>query len=297
MIRIGIIGAESSHAAAFADMLNVPDPDTGRFRYEDARVVGVCGPDERSARELRERTPVDFVAASPEEFFGKVDAVMVTARRGSEHSGYALPFIRRGIPVFIDKPFTSEYAGARELIREAGRRRVPLCGGSGCKYAPDVLALKDEADRLSGEGKLVTGWMNFTADLDSVYDGFYFYAPHLTEMALTVFGPDMRRVRAFEKNGSLTVVASYDRYDVTLAYTKGTAAADCLLVTPKRNLYRTVGIGGIYRLELEKFLTMVRTGAMPGNYESLVRPVAVMNAIMESCRAQKECAVVMEKGE
>lgn len=288
MIRIGIIGTENSHAMAFASMLNLPDTKTGRFLYEDARVVGVYGPDERSAKEIADRMQVDFIAEAPEDFFGKVDAMMVTSRRGSVHYDYAMPFIRKGIAVFIDKPFTIEYSEALELIREAARRHVPLCGGSGCKYAPDALMLADMVQGLSEDGKLITGCMNFAVDMDSDYDGFYFYAPHLTELALTVFGQTVRSVRAFEKNRSLTAVLSYENYDVTLCYTKASQASGCLLVTLEKNIYREIDIGTIYREELERFLAMVKTGEMLAPYESLVKPVAVMNAVFESYHTKKE---------
>lgn len=292
MKRIGIIGTESSHAMAFAAMLNVPDPKIGHCMYEDARVVGVYGPDEQSAKEIMDRAHVDFIAQTPEDFFGKVDAMMVTSRRGSVHYGYAMPFIRKGIPVFIDKPFTMDYAEALELVGEAKRSHVPLCGGSGCKYADDVLMLRNIVKDLTEEEKLVTGTMNFAVDMDSAYDGFFFYASHLTEMTLAVFGQDIKSVRAFEKNRSLTVIASYEHYDVTLSYTKDTQAASCLLITPDKNIYREIDIGMIYRYELEKFITMIQTGKMPADYESLVKPVAVMNAIKESYSAKREIEIL-----
>lgn len=93
MIRIGIIGTENSHAMAFSKIINLPDPTTGALAYPDARVVGVYGPDPDSARQVAEAAKVDFIADDPAEFFGKVDAMIVTSRRGSVHAQYARPFI------------------------------------------------------------------------------------------------------------------------------------------------------------------------------------------------------------
>ncbi|MFR3484085.1 MAG: hypothetical protein ACLTXL_11705 [Clostridia bacterium] len=55
MYRIGIIGTENSHAITFAKLLNLPD-EQGRYRHEDARIVGVYGPDMESAQEIVEKT-------------------------------------------------------------------------------------------------------------------------------------------------------------------------------------------------------------------------------------------------
>lgn len=150
MYRIGIIGTENSHALAFARLLN--KEDQGR----EARVVGVYGPDPDTARQIQEETGVDFIARSPEEFHGKVDAMMITSRKGSLHYGYALPFIREGMPLFIDKPITSDWEQAKELVREAQSSGSLLTGGSGCKYAYDVLLLKNTADAWRREGKLLS---------------------------------------------------------------------------------------------------------------------------------------------
>ena len=66
MYRIGIIGTENSHAITFAKLLNLPD-EQGRYRHEDARIVGVYGPDMESAQEIVEKTGVSFIADKPED--------------------------------------------------------------------------------------------------------------------------------------------------------------------------------------------------------------------------------------
>ena len=100
MFRIGIIGTENSHAMGFAMYYNVTAP--GR-----AKVVGVMG-DSESANAIVKQAGAEFVAQKPEDFFGKVDAMMVTSRAGSLHKKYILTFVKAGRPVFIDKPFTSD---------------------------------------------------------------------------------------------------------------------------------------------------------------------------------------------
>ena len=291
MIRIGIIGTESSHAMSFAKIINLPDPKTGRCRYENARVVGVYGADMETASAIMDQTQVDFIAEKPEDFFGKVDAMMVTSRCGSVHYQYALPFIRKGIPLFVDKPFTSDYRQSVELIDEAKKNHALICGGSGCKYAYDVLMLQNSVQIGVMNQEFITGSVNFAAELDSIHDGFFFYSPHLTEIALTIFGYDMLSVKAIEKNGSVIVIARYQDYDITLNYTRDSEVSSCLLFTKNKNIYREIDISLIHEHESDKFIEMIETGRMPMSYEHLIKPVAVISAILESLKTQQEISI------
>lgn len=294
MFKIGIIGTENSHAMAFSKLINLPDSDTKQLHYDDARVVGVYGPDLDSPREIIDQAKAEFLAEKPEDFFGRVDAMMVTSRKGSVHYDYAMPFIEKGIPLFIDKPITADPASAKKLLEEAKKRGVPVLGGSGCKYAYDILMLKNIVKGLAGEGKFITAGINFPAELDSIYDGFYFYSSHLVEMALTVFGYDIKSVRASEKNGSVIVIARYDRYDVTLNFTYENYASSCTVYSKGRNIYREIDISMIYAQEVEKFVTMLRTGEMPISYDELYKPVSVIAAILEALKSGTETIVPEE---
>jgi predicted dehydrogenase len=292
MIRIGIIGTENSHAMGFSEIFNLPDAKTGKLKYENAHVVGVYGPDMESAQEIMDKTHADFIAEKPEDFFGKVDAMMVTSRRGSVHYDYAMPFIKKGIPVFIDKPFTSDYSQSLKLIEEAQKRHVPLCGGSGCKYVGDVLKLQKSFEEAVSENKFITASLNFAAELDSIYDGFFFYSPHLTEIALAIFGYDIKSVKAFEKNGSVIVIAHYEDFDITLNYTKGSEVSSCVLFTQDKNIFSDIDLSLLYEQECAHFMKMAETGEMPTSYENLIKPVAVIEAILESLKTKKKVKVV-----
>lgn len=291
MKRIGIIGTENSHALEFAKLINLPNHSTGRLNYESSRVVGIFGTDKESVQEIMEKARVEHSLEKPEDFFGKVDAMMVTSRRGSEHYKYAMPFIERGIPIFIDKPFTSDYQESIKLIEEAQKRKVPVCGGSGCKYLTDVRNLQKSVNELISKGRFITACANFSVEMDSIYDGFFFYAPHLTEIVLTIFGYDVKSVGAYEKNGSVIAVARYADFDVTLNYTKNSGAASCVLFTTENNVYRAIELENLYENELDVFFRMLETGRMELGYDKLIKPVAMMEAIMESLKKGTEVPV------
>ncbi|MEG2931377.1 MAG: Gfo/Idh/MocA family oxidoreductase, partial [Ruthenibacterium sp.] len=258
MVRIGIIGTENSHALAFAKLLNQPDPKTGALRYPDAHIVGVYGPDIESAQNIMEQVGVDFIAQKPEEFIGRVDAMMITCRRGSVHYEYALPFLKLGMPLFLDKPITTDGAQALKLVAEAKKYGTLLTGGSGCKYAYDVLTLQMCAQNMLEAKTFRSAALNFAIECNSVYDGLFFYASHLIEMALTIFGYDMRSVLATEKNGTLVVTARYENFDVSLHFTDGSSTCGCVLFGKDKNVCREIDISNIYALELEKFLSMLK---------------------------------------
>ena len=54
--------------------------------------------------------------------------------------------------MFIDKPFTVDLAEAKELAKISEEKGAALCGGSGCKFAYDILVLRDTVKRWKKDG-------------------------------------------------------------------------------------------------------------------------------------------------
>ena len=297
MYRIGIIGTENSHAGNISRIINLPNPETGKLKYPDTRITGIYGPDPDSVKKIMDEVGVDYIAKEPEEFFGKVEAMCIVCRKGSLHEKYALPFIEKGIPVFIDKPFTSDVAEAESLIAAAKKSGARIYGGSILRIKQDVAILKNTVKCMIAKSEFISACLNGTADPSSEYDGFFFYSPHLTETALEIFGKEVRSIAAFDKNGDRTAVWRYDNFQVTLNYTVAGRDPAILIYGSKGNIYRDFNNtdAGSYKditlsqeILIENFLNMVHNGTMLYPYEDFVVPVKMISAINESVRTGKE---------
>jgi len=275
---------------AFTKLFNQPGAN-GEVRHPGYRVTGVFGPIVETAEKVVQEGGAEYIAGDFTELLDKVDALMVTSRRGSVHHQYAVPFIDAGMPVFIDKPFTVDPAQAEDIIARAKKSGAPLWGGSGFKLAYDNMLMQNAVKTMRADGTFRGGSVNYCVVTDSEYDGFYFYAPHLTETALMVFGMDMRAVQAFKNGKNVTVIARYDDCDVSLHYTDGTYSMTSVAYCTKGNLVRQVDSTLGYPLEVDAFVRMIETRKPPECYKDLVRPVYVMNAIMKSLETGKEIAL------
>ena len=282
MYRIGILGTENSHAAAFTDIVNTPgSPYEGEFKV--TALYDLDGGPSRAIQSKHEKDGI-AVVSSPEEMLPLVDCVMVTARHGKYHDEFALPFIREGMPAFIDKPFTCSAQTAVRLTEEAQRYSAPLCGGSGCKYSPEILKLKADID--SGKiGKVTSAMITFAVDLNSVYGGLYFYSGHLIEEMITLFGGDVRTVSAFRSGDHLTAIARYPSIDVTMNFEHTYTA---VVYGEKGWIAVPTTCDGIYEAEFAHFAEMVRTGKSPVTAEDLIKPVRIMDALQRSLLSGRE---------
>ncbi|MBQ8685601.1 MAG: Gfo/Idh/MocA family oxidoreductase [Clostridia bacterium] len=274
MFRVGIIGSENSHADGFMNIF-ANDPD-----YSDIKVVAVGGIDPEANKALYEKYKLEMIAEKPEDMLGKVDAVMVTARDGIYHAPYARPFLEAGLPMFIDKPFTVDEKEAVEFAQEAKRRGVPLVGGSGLRDIDDVLALKKE---VLEKGDLVRGGtVNAPLDINSVYSGWFFYASHLTEISLKIFGYDPKAVTAFRRGNSVTAFVDYDKYSVTNSYVANCYHYFAQVFSQNAMCSKLLDVSQMFKKEGDEFADMLRHGKMSTTYEELIYPVFYMNAIKKS---------------
>ena len=107
MMRIGMIGTDSSHAEAFCSLLNHPDCNTGQYLYPDFKVTAIYGESKERTQEIAERYHIPVIVDDVNEMTGLTDAVMILLRDGNLHLPFAIPFLKAQIPVWIDKPFTA----------------------------------------------------------------------------------------------------------------------------------------------------------------------------------------------
>ena len=199
MIRIGIIGTGNSHAMGFAKLINVSG------RYPQLKVVSLYGEDPQASLKIQQECGVETIAPNPQAMLGQIDALMVTSRDGALHAKYAAPFRKAGIPAFIDKPFTRDCAEARELVSLAEASGAKIMGGSGVKFVPDVLALREFAQQNAPIG----GHVWAPVSMENEYGNFYFYCAHLVESCMMIFGYDPVSVSAHRNAKGVSAVVRY----------------------------------------------------------------------------------------
>ena len=125
MYKLAILGCENSHANSFLNHVK-------ETKYKDfVEFVGVYSDEIDAANKLAEEFGV-YVAKDYDEFVGKVDAVVITARHGDNHYKYAKPYLKTGIPMFIDKPITISETEANEFLKVLKERNIRVSGGSVC---------------------------------------------------------------------------------------------------------------------------------------------------------------------
>jgi len=282
-MKIAILGTENSHAYAFASLIK-NDP-----KYAGIEIVGVYGYDAAANKKLLDEGLAPYAAKNPHEVLGKVGGILVTARHGDHHHEYALPYIRQGVPAFIDKPFTVGLYKAAEMIKAAKKSGALLCGGSSLKYMDEAKPLARFAKKYRPVGGNVTAPINMV----NPYGGFYFYAQHLIEILLTVFGTDIKSVYA-RNHGSenrISVIFDYGSFDVTAQFYDSYEYTATVYAKEGSLRGATMDVTYCYELELDEFVKMVNTGIMPHSYEDLVRPLKLMHFIEDSYTRKKEITV------
>jgi len=80
----------------------------------------------------------------------EIDAVFIADcdGGGGDHLKLATPFLKRGIPTFVDKPFALTFEDAKEIVRLANRYHAPLFNASILSYVPQASKFKKRFDEI-----------------------------------------------------------------------------------------------------------------------------------------------------
>lgn len=290
MIKLAILGTENSHCWHFASVLA---PKDGNKLYDDVELIGVYGePGEPGVNEgneaIAQRSTCAVFADDKDAFLEDADAIMVTARDGGKHLKYAENYIKKGIPVWFDKPITRSVKEIQRLIELADKHGAILSGGSSLEFSSEVKKYAEIANEK--QGKILGAHITAPVNMDNPYGGFWFYTQHLVAMITTIFGMDIKSVRAIKtKNGvnalyhydSFTVSAFYGAgYSITL-YTGGFSADSKAFDLPE----------DFYMPELETFYNVIKSGKPDKTKRDYIAPVYILEATIESYENDKEVRI------
>jgi predicted dehydrogenase len=284
MYKIGIIGSDSSHALAFARLCNAD-------KCVDMRVTMLYDPEPSRAAhtaKVAEDGAIERVAEKPEDMIGRVDVVMIVLRHGSLHARYALPFLEKCVPVWMDKPFTADVREAEDLVQAAAKYNTLLTGGSTMRFDDSIIELADIIKNDPSIGSVKSVFLNFPGDFNSEYDGIFFYGSHSVEMMMRLFGKRVESVISTVINHDLVTVLKYPSFHAAINFVNTWHQHHLILYSENKTLARTLGITDTYKKGLEDLYTMLETKTQPHPLDDLVYPIKVLHAIDRSIKERKE---------
>ncbi|RYX84292.1 gfo/Idh/MocA family oxidoreductase [bacterium] len=289
-MNIGLIGLDTSHAPAFAKLLNdVSHP----YHVAGGRVTAAfpggspdfglsCGRVEEFTRQVREESGVAMLN-SPAAVARACDALILTSVDGRVHLKQFQEIAPLGKPVFIDKPFATSYADARAIVDLADEYDVPLMSASILRYGQPLVEALATAEEIVGAD--CSGPM----DLEETQPGLFWYGIHSVEALYAALGRGCREVRAVSTAEAEFVTGVWEdgRIGTVRGYRTGNKSFGALLHGPKVSRYVNVmshpkpAYAGLLEQAMEMFQTRKAPLAVEETLE-IVRFIEAANQSRES---------------
>lgn len=190
--RIGIIGLDTSHSEVFTKMINTGDGFDG---YKVVAAYPHGSPDIASAVEMKPKITEAVKALGVEivdsidTLLEKVDFILLETNDGRPHLEQALPVLRAGKRMFIDKPIAHDFADAKKIFDASKKYGTPIFSSSALRYEKGIVSAS------SGTYGEVLGADVYTpAALDPNHIDFAWYGIHGVEMLFALLGTGCEKV-------------------------------------------------------------------------------------------------------
>lgn len=296
MIKIAIIGLDTSHSIEFPRLMQAPDCP------KDQRVTGL-----RAVTCLRFSTPFQDkkgldgrqrqleawginVTTNFDEAVEGCDAIMLEINDG----GYHLPYFKKvaalGKPVFLDKPLASTLADGRAILRHAKKHKTRVWSGSSIPFCPDVLRVVAQfSDTRIGQTFGALG-------AAPAGDSLIWYGVHTFEMLQRIMGPGPKSAQAVETKTGIVSVIEYDSGRQGVVETiRGSYAYGGRLQGVAGNKKKTVQFLCDTRYGYRDILCKIRTffngGRAPLDMTTTFEGLAMMTAARKSIETGKPAKV------
>ena len=246
------------------------------FGVRDAKVTHIWTDDPADARHVAAASKIPSVVERAEEVIGEVDAVIVATDRGDEHIWRCEPFVKAGLPIFVDKPLADNIPDLKQFIKWVNEGAM-IMSSSSLRYTKEYTPYFESTHEL-GELRYINMTMNKSWER---------YGIHALEPVFRITGLGYVSVQNTGE-GDRNIVHLYhkDGIDVTLAVIYDMAGSAIKLVGTKDSV--TVPLKDSYysfRTQLTEFIDYAESGTRPYPFEETVE---LMEIIIAGIRSKSE---------
>lgn len=295
VIKIGIIGLDTSHSTAFTELLNGDSDDKFVKEFE---VVAAYPYGSKTIQSSYERIPGYIeevkkhgveITSSIAELLDKVDCVMLETNDGRIHLEQAMEVFKSGKICYIDKPIGATLGQAIAIYEMAEKYNVPIFSSSALRYSPQNQKLRN------GEfGKILGADCYSPHKVEPTHPDFGFYGIHGVETLYTLMGTGCESVNSMSSQDADVVVGRWKdgRIGTFRGIKEGPAIYGGTAYTPKGS----IAAGGYegYKVLLDQILTFFKTGVAPISKEETIEIFTFMKASNMS-KEQNGKIVTMEE--
>lgn len=212
MLKIGIIGLDTSHMVRFAELLNGADSAKNAYNAKVTCAFAGGSPGfnlstdrlanfTRVAQEDCGVTLVESIDALPEN----LDAIMIGSVDARQHLEQYRAIAPRGLPVFINKPLAISNADAQAMDALSQKWNSPLLSASGMRFTEALTTPLRSLEPARITGADVYCPMEIIPELP----GYFWYGIHAVEMAYRIMGSGCQQVRAEANEHTDTLTAHW----------------------------------------------------------------------------------------
>ncbi len=289
--KIGMIGLDTSHCGAFADLLN-NESNPHHVKGSQIVVAYPGGSDafsmskdrvENITAEMKDKYNIPIVNTI-EEAAENVDGILLESVDGRQHLEQFEKIAKFGKPVFIDKPFATSKSDAVKILELSEKYNSPVYSCSSIRYSSGVAELAENQKVMGCEA---FGPMAILED----FPGLFWYGIHSAEVLFSKMGRGCREVVVRHTETSDVVTGIWNDGRVGTLYghrIKDMYDFGCTVFTDSSILHGVAkGEPPYYALMMPHIVEFFRTGKSPIDLKETLEIISFLEAANESRKTGK----------
>lgn len=279
VIKVGIIGLDTSHSTAFTEMLNGDSDETFVKEFE---VVAAYPYGSKTIRSSYERIPEYTeevkkrgveITNSIAELLDKVDCVLLETNDGRIHLEQAVEVFKSGKICYIDKPIGATLGETIAIFEMAEKYHIPIFTSSALRYSPLNQQLRN-----GDFGPILGADCYSPHKVEPTHPDFGYYGIHGIETLYTLMGTGCESVNRMSSKNADVVVGRWQ--DGRIGTFRGIKEGPSIYGGTAYTEKGAVAAGGYvgYKVLLEQIMKFFKTGVAPVSKEETIEIFKFMKA-------------------
>lgn len=283
--RVGIIGLDTSHSIEYSRVLN---SDNAPATYEGYKIVAAYPKGSLDIESSVSRIP-DYIekvkgmgveiVESIDELLKKTDVVLLETNDGRRHLEQAIPVLKAGKTMFIDKPISASLADGIAIFEAAKHYKVPVFSSSTLRF------ISSAQDVVKGKiGKVLGADTYSPCSIEKTHPDLFWYGIHGVEILYTVMGTGCKEVVRVHTDGTDMAIGTWE--DGRIGSFRGTRTGKHTYGGTAYGEKGDAVLGPVQGYEglLTEIVKFFQTGTLPVQPEETLEMLAFMEAADESKR-------------